>query len=1018
MKVINHVDADVLAPLSDRLKGLIKAILVSSPENFISPKTWTKHKDSLESILDNDARYIAHFSLIADRNSRLIPKGAEKLTPSRRRLIDRLDGTLSKPFPGRFARDCWELDDDKQLLAHTLVEWATSSHRPGTGRIYVAARILRQWSRFGAAVTHAVLDFLDSRVCEIGRDRPALYHLVSELARSEHFSSPTYLQWLIARGGLYCKEDLDKDGPCATRLLAELPTHNLTESMTALRISLLHRVGFSVEDEDQQCQAHESFLLRSLPRMQSSEDEIDMYGMMLESSAAISHDLSRTVKSDIGRWLRQKVRLQVLQPNKPLLEDWDDLTTKGCISSINAAEFNTIRQYLEDFKDYSILADIIKMVTSSNDAEVLASCADTLNLQSAVFSAIGALNDLFEALLARMRSLIGDGCSPRVLLVSLSDLAARIPEQTIVGQQLAQELARSDRKTAADACSPVSDQMAGVMQSAEADFTVEIENILATGNSMDLATLERLFLRISGRLEEAWEKSPEQYRSCGLLLTRLRTFDTQQFDVLMVVWAKRILSMEKRPSLIRVFGPLISFGCLLLKEVAAVCASEIKTSMSPRVSQEMLSLLLLPSSLPDAMTDEEMYRLRAKQNQMQLEQPFASLAIVRHALEGARAGTKPSINSRELYELLQRLVVINPELVTQTLIFSNAEEDVAAITATIIIDALLKADFYIKQPLAIPVERVLGLADDFSLPFCQLKLTSMFNAPPRSEMVSEENIAERLQAFDKAIDSAVAAENTTWTSIVPLLDISIARHLRTRAETSFLSLFPSPKTISEDISCAESNLKQATGFLYIVDATAYSISKPSSTSTLASEIVTTFNNSWQLISSAQKQNPEFKDVVITKWLPLLLSFTTIHASAFEATKSGYEYRARTLLALAAILLELLALESISPLVALLIDRTFDLGLLLVDLLPDDMRQQCIRGLRDTTSNSRIIYLFSIAPNPSQWLVLSTRERIGGVEKEKLTQYPLRRWEMLGEPTPNVGENDTSLSLTLFGARKS
>jgi mediator of RNA polymerase II transcription subunit 12 len=61
------------------------------------------------------------------------------------------------------------------------------------------------------------------------------------------------------------------------------------------------------------------------------------------------------------------------------------------------------------------------------------------------------------------------------------------------------------------------------------------------------------------------------------------------------------------------------------------------------------------------------------------------------------------------------------------------------------------------------------------------------------------------------------------------------------------------------------------------------------------------------------------------------------------------------------------------------------------------------------------------------LVLSQKERIGGsggaegrgidIEKEKLAPFPLRRWEMLGEPTPNVGENDTSLSLTLFDARR-
>lgn len=32
-------------------------------------------------------------------------------------------------------------------------------------------------------------------------------------------------------------------------------------------------------------------------------------------------------------------------------------------------------------------------------------------------------------------------------------------------------------------------------------------------------------------------------------------------------------------------------------------------------------------------------------------------------------------------------------------------------------------------------------------------------------------------------------------------------------------------------------------------------------------------------------------------------------------------------------------------------------------------------------------------------------------------FPVKSWELLQDPTPIMGENDTSLSLTLFGARK-
>jgi mediator of RNA polymerase II transcription subunit 12 len=36
---------------------------------------------------------------------------------------------------------------------------------------------------------------------------------------------------------------------------------------------------------------------------------------------------------------------------------------------------------------------------------------------------------------------------------------------------------------------------------------------------------------------------------------------------------------------------------------------------------------------------------------------------------------------------------------------------------------------------------------------------------------------------------------------------------------------------------------------------------------------------------------------------------------------------------------------------------------------------------------------------------------------KTTPYQLRRWEIFSDPTPVMGENDGSVSLALFGARK-
>jgi mediator of RNA polymerase II transcription subunit 12 len=1048
-------DQDILAPLSDRLKVLVKGLMKSNIENFIAPKLWAKYRELLLTQLGpDDERLMVILTTIDRRNARLNTSGTEKKASPRRQLIQLLDTTLWQALSSELVRDCWKLDEDKAMLIRTVLEWSTSSHRPGNVKIYVAARILRSWSKSGADITEAILSFLDTTACEAGRSRPAFYHLISELVRSEHFSVPRYLQWVIARGGLYNPADVAPDGPCATRLLAELPTHNLSESILELRMTLLNRADFLVDEEEDRSREYMVLMNRKLPGMQANVDmDLESTNVPLTANLTdLTSEVSRTTKSELGLWLRQKVGLQMVQPTIPPLDDWDDSPMKGGTSAITSSDFNSVRQYLERIDDFSMLADVLKIVSSSNDAEVLASCADTLNLHFETFAAIGALKGLFDILMGRLRALGEEMESiPRVFLVSLSDLASRLPEQKTVAQQLAQELARSDRKTAAEACSPVSDHMA-LMQTAEADFTDEIEKVLASGNSMDQATLERLFQRIILRLEASWEKSPEQQRSFGLLLTRLRTFDAPQFDLLMATWVNRLLQMQSRPEMAQVFGPLVSFGCLSLRDVllGSISVEEKEVPSDdpkiPTISQEALGLLVAPINLPEVVTVEEEYRFRVEQAHMQRDYANEVLTVIRRAFEVIHQHfesdhetafeMKPIFQSQGMYELLQRLLLLDTNSFTENLVMpllqSTNSEIVAAINQNI--DRLLST---MSSDETITAEEVLNLADDLTLPFCQVKLASMFRTEDTVMEGTEDSRSERLEAFDSAIGSAVTAGKTTWASIVPLLDMSISQHLRKRAETQFLQLFPSPRTASgDDSSSIQKRIILAENLLRIIDATAYSISATVPTvpnqASLAHDIVITLNGIWLLLSNSQNQ--EIKDAILGKWLPLLLPFTTIQASAFEPTKTGHESRAKATLSLAAIILELQALNISSEQINSLIETTFDLALHLVDCLPEDMRLQCVKSLRDAASSPKISYLFSVPTNPTEWLFLSQKERVGGgpggaggegriagagadTQKEKLAPFALRRWEMLGEPTPNVGENDTSLSLTLFGARK-
>lgn len=110
------------------------------------------------------------------------------------------------------------------------------------------------------------------------------------------------------------------------------------------------------------------------------------------------------------------------------------------------------------------------------------------------------------------------------------------------------------------------------------------------------------------------------------------------------------------------------------------------------------------------------------------------------------------------------------------------------------------------------------------------------------------------------------------------------------------------------------------------------------------------------------------------------------------------------------------------------EHVLDVLTVLTDSLSDDTRSQCIRLLRDQyrTRDPRLLFLFGYSENAEgEWLQLmtnslsaSTAKSEGLVGANESTQpFPLRKWEMMQDTTPLVTENDTSLSLALFGARK-
>ena len=116
----------------------------------------------------------------------------------------------------------------------------------------------------------------------------------------------------------------------------------------------------------------------------------------------------------------------------------------------------------------------------------------------------------------------------------------------------------------------------------------------------------------------------------------------------------------------------------------------------------------------------------------------------------------------------------------------------------------------------------------------------------------------------------------------------------------------------------------------------------------------------------------------------------------------------------------------------LLSCLFDHIALLSDQLTHEARGICLNTLRNrhNVRDARIEYLLDYSTNS-----LSDSLRLASIidqytdRSKRITPWGLsccdavsmpfvfRKWEMVQEATPNASENDTSLNLTLFGARK-
>ncbi|CAJ2504356.1 Uu.00g117500.m01.CDS01 [Anthostomella pinea] len=1034
--IYHHPDRDILLPLSTQLCSLVDSLISAYPESFVHPLSWTRFRDSLQSSLSASQR--AAFGIIDARNDHLTSSSIKSQPAVRSTLVELLDNMLRMPFKDDIPTKLRKTSDNNVVLIRTVLEWCTSLYRFGAAKVYVAATILRSISTFDVDITRSILDFLDAVPLQENARKHIIYHLVSELVRSAHFSVPQYVQWLIARGGLVDPIEAQPDGPCATRLLVEVPIQSLNESMRSLRASLLRRAGFSVDDEGNdigtaiKCVKH----ALSVP-LEPGDPLLQKAPMSVKKLAKRIGISSRALKAEVSSWLSNDFIGSVAHNLR---------SGKGGVE-LSSRTFETVRALLEAAQDFTMLETTMKLMMQSSNTEILAYCADTINLHLPVFAAMGSAKTLFQALYTRLRALSEEqGIGARPLLASLASLAPRLPGLEQMACQLHNDLIRADRSSAVDVSSPLSDNMATQLQDAETELSEQIEK-LASYTSADRPTMERLFQAIVSKLGSCWSKADERQRPYCILLSRLRVFDTQHFDVLMRGWVQHIRKLTRRPPIAQLFPLLVSSGCLSLAMLFATAyrsqpqASQSQPNAVGSAStymQEILQMLMIPLVPNQVTTSEDCYRFRITQEQARLEHAKEVMPLIRGAL-GEYAASRSQQPPRpqpldeekvksQLLELLRDLVLVDPNAACQTLSLKSPDAKLAALIEALTTKLLVPHGGGVQKSF----EQVLELANEFTLPFCQVKLSLILAIHDSGSPEGAERLHLQFEQLSKAMDNAIEANNIMWTGMLSCVSPDITQHLKNRAESRFFDLLPSLKSVPAPGTDPNNDIHMAENLLTVIDAVLRG-GATSRASPLSNAMVDKLADLWEILGTTGDEHAVLRSTVLSHWLPLLLAYLALQASqaaspADTSRLPGSEIRARALIVLAGLVQELDRYPSLK-----LGERIYDIALVLTDQMPEDARLQCVRAVKDHTSDPRLKYLFSFTSNPTENFMLAHRDKPPpGIQErralaamnmgmsmlpEKLTPFLFRRWEILNEPTPNVGENDTSLSLTLFDARK-
>ncbi|KAK5164339.1 RNA polymerase II mediator complex subunit [Saxophila tyrrhenica] len=997
--------------LKTRLQKLVAVLAVSNRGCLIIPRTWSKYKDLLSPATSMASSTRSPANDITRRNERLATPWNSLESSPLLKLYAELDHVRLEVSIEGLATKCEAIVSDTNVLVAALLDLSSTPYRTGTARIYLAAGIIAYLNANGHDTDAAILAFLGSATTTPTTSSGNVHRVVVDLIRQERFSVGRYLQWLISSGVVSAGDQYG----CATGLLSALPTSSLPLHLQNTRKTLMNRLKLRLDNEET--------IERAIRDFGQSIADFEAHGTITSPSVE-----ALTVSGKISA---VNTALERLRAN---VKD----------GGLSLCAFLVTRQLVERCGDLASLGELVSMTLTSDNTALLATSLDTTNLNAESFAAQGRLSTLFDAFVEQYMTLRSSQPLDRYFILALTAMAQRMPGKAALLKLLADDLAICEQQTSLAVCSPASDNLIG-MQATSLEFDSDIDAVFASGNTMDDQLMQRVFMRIMDHATKSDLPTSEPVSKVGGWLSQLRSVDgSGVFDRIVQGYVRSALKGAREGALpVGAIDSLLASGSISPITVADMA----KETATPRLAASILRIALSRDVSDNGLSECERYRLLLLKDRFQEEHASSLNALFRLAADSAKLDTEDS----NLLDFVVKRSSTEPGSVRA--FFDNDNlTDGAWCNAGRTVTAILKLDTESLLPSGkMDLRSLMSIAGPLSINYCVEAIRWM-----RSNGSWD-------QEDDETLQTAMMELFGTQSEVLPQLlqvaseKVNLAMH--EWAQGQVLSMADHDNIESEDRlpSCLE--------LLAVTNRATSKNDGTASVDSIAAKLKELVAQLSDLDIFAQEGMATLERCKYR--LQLLLHLCVMHVHTISDESDMSKQARQNLLVALCILLVHPALQLQQD----LIEYLFDLASALSDNLFDEPAASLrLAGLTKLPIDPRLTFILgSDSSAKDSWLALATPVHTPGLQPQrmlsrqssghlqpptsggasnagqqvqqgpgqmhpqhqrfpsqggmrmppevKVTPFALRRWEIMPDPTPVQGENDASLSLGLFAARK-